>query len=329
MTARRSAAGAGSGRREQIRTWRDRFLAEGFDGLWIARSQPSPQAATEQLLILLATDATRFTATPERSTVDRCTRPNISSHRVRVTSEPGATPARRVPIERNAGHASTKPSLSYKRAKIDRHDDEEVALVDAASDGRLLLRQPAPTLRHGRLRYFARGRRRTTADPPDRLATALWLYYDDRGRFRVRSPPRPRRHTLTARLAGRPDPNWGEGGGCHSRRMALPVLRPAARVPRPHRRHQCTARRRVRDRSECRAADAPRRLRTEVHPGSRSSPQCRWQQRAEQRRRSVRTSQYQKGDCRLDELGLTNPFDRPPTVDSWDGLAGRFGSIEY
>jgi hypothetical protein len=41
------------------------------------------------------------------------------------------------------------------------------------------------------------------------------------------------------------------------------------------------------------------------------------------------TCQFQKGDCTLDELGLANPFDRPPTVDGWDGLAGRFGRIEY
>ncbi len=41
------------------------------------------------------------------------------------------------------------------------------------------------------------------------------------------------------------------------------------------------------------------------------------------------TCQYQKGDCTLDELGLMNPFDRPPRVDSWDGLAGRFGKIRY
>lgn len=41
------------------------------------------------------------------------------------------------------------------------------------------------------------------------------------------------------------------------------------------------------------------------------------------------TCQYQKGDCTLEELGLTNPFDRPPIVDDWDGLAGRFGKIEY
>ena len=41
------------------------------------------------------------------------------------------------------------------------------------------------------------------------------------------------------------------------------------------------------------------------------------------------TCQYAKGSCTLDELGLTNPFDRPPRVDSWDGLAGRFGAINY
>jgi hypothetical protein len=41
------------------------------------------------------------------------------------------------------------------------------------------------------------------------------------------------------------------------------------------------------------------------------------------------TCQFQKGDCTLDELGLANQLDRPPTVDGWDGLAGRFGRIEY
>jgi hypothetical protein len=41
------------------------------------------------------------------------------------------------------------------------------------------------------------------------------------------------------------------------------------------------------------------------------------------------TCQYQKGSCTLDELALLNPFDRPPIVDGWDGLAGRFGAIKY
>ena len=41
------------------------------------------------------------------------------------------------------------------------------------------------------------------------------------------------------------------------------------------------------------------------------------------------TCQYQKGDCSIEELGLSNPFDRLPIPDGWDGLSGRFGPVQF
>jgi hypothetical protein len=41
------------------------------------------------------------------------------------------------------------------------------------------------------------------------------------------------------------------------------------------------------------------------------------------------TCQYQKGQCTIEELDLSNPFDRAPVIDTWDGLSGRFGPIRF
>jgi 5-methylcytosine-specific restriction endonuclease McrA len=38
---------------------------------------------------------------------------------------------------------------------------------------------------------------------------------------------------------------------------------------------------------------------------------------------------FQKGSCTIEELLLLDPRECPPVVDSWDGLADRFGPLGY
>lgn len=38
---------------------------------------------------------------------------------------------------------------------------------------------------------------------------------------------------------------------------------------------------------------------------------------------------FQKGSCTIGELRLLDPRERPPRIDGWDGLAGRFGPRQY